>query len=138
MFIGSVLCFIISYIAVDSLRELVPLDIEYYYEMLFWSSTYMLQFIYMQLFMLTVLTAVQKWKGGELFFSDVYEMLLCLNFVLSMSVFLGHYKYDIESTAFKDFYILYTLYLIGIVPTITAVILFFELKEKWMSILRLR
>jgi len=126
MFIGAVSCSIISYISIDSLRKIVPLSYEYYYEMLFWSSFYMLQFVYVQVFMTIVLISLQKLKGSELIYNDSYEMLLCLNLFLSMSVFFGHYQYDIESTTFKDFYSLYMPYLLFIVLSIIMIVTLFD------------
>ena len=49
MFICVWACFIISFFSLDELSEIVPLDIDFYYEMLFWSGGHLLQFIYTQI-----------------------------------------------------------------------------------------
>ena len=90
----------------------------------------MLQFVCIQVFLLIILILLEKWKGRELIYTDAYEMLLCLNLFLSMSVFLGHYQYDIESTSFKDFYFLYMPYLVKIVPTITMLTLLLDIRKR--------
>ncbi|MDP4709320.1 MAG: cbb3-type cytochrome c oxidase subunit I [Rickettsiaceae bacterium] len=130
MFIGVWICFFISFSSLDELSEIVPLDIDFYYEMLFWSGGHLLQFIYTQLLMLVLLVLVESWRGGRVSCASVYEMLLALNFVLSLAVFIGHYRYGLADGAFKEFYTLHMIYTGGLVPTLFIATLLLEIIQK--------
>ena len=133
MFICVWLCFVLSFFSVDALSRLVPLDIDFYYEMLFWSGGHLLQFIYTQMLMLVLLVLAESWRGGRVSYFAVYEMLLALNFVLSLAVFWGHYQYDMADGSFKEFYTLHMIYTGGIVPTIFIATLLLEIIQKRIS-----
>ncbi|MEM6338457.1 MAG: hypothetical protein AAF673_00830 [Pseudomonadota bacterium] len=126
MFILVWCCFVLSYRQLDALVEIVSLDLDFYYEMLYWSGGHLLQFIYTQLLMIVLLLLVEAWKGGEIKFSSVYEVLLALNFFLSLAVFVGHARFDLADGVFKEFYTLHMIYTGGIVPTIFIALLYFE------------
>lgn len=126
MFILVWFCFALSYKQLDALVEIVPLDLDFYYEMLYWSGGHLLQFIYTQLLIIVLLLLVEAWKGGEIKFSSVYEVLLALNFFLSLAVFVGHARFDLADGVFKEFYTLHMIYTGGIVPTIFIALLYFE------------
>lgn len=126
MYILVWFCFAFSYLQLDSLIEIVPLDLDFYYEMLYWSGGHLLQFIYTQLLMIVLLLLLETWKGGEVKFSSVYEVLLALNFFLSLAVFIGHAKFDLADGEFKEFYTLHMIYTGGVVPTIFIALLYFE------------
>lgn len=127
MFILVWFCFALSYKGLSDLIEIVPLDLDFYYEMLYWSGGHLLQFIYTQLLMLVLLSLVEAWKGGEVKFSSAYEVLLALNFFLSLAVFVGHARFDVGDGSFKEFYTLHMIYTGGIVPTIFIALLYFEI-----------
>lgn len=127
MFIGVWLCIFLSFSNLDQLKEIVPLDLDFYYEMLFWSGGHLLQFIYTQIFMLVLLVFVESRLGGRVKFDAIYEMLFALNFVLAMAVFVGHYKYDLSDGSFKDFFTLHMIYTAGIVPVIFIMMLLSEM-----------
>ena len=130
MFICVWICFALSFIGLDALSEIVPLDLDFYYEMLFWSGGHLLQFIYTQILMLVLLVLAEVWRGGRVSYSSVYEMLFALNFVLSLAVFVGHYKYSLADGGFKEFYTLHMIYTAGVVPTIFIASLVFEVVQK--------
>ena len=127
LFIGVWACFILSYFGIDSLTNIVPLEIDYYYEMLFWSGGHLLQFIYTQVMMFALLALAETWKGGRLNYTNVYEMLLALNFVLALFIFIGHFYYDVSDGVFKEFFTLHMIYTGGLTPTIFILALLFEL-----------
>ncbi len=127
LFIGVWVCFILSYFGIDSLTNIVPLEIDYYYEMLFWSGGHLLQFIYTQVMMFALLALAETWKGGRLNYTNVYEMLLALNFVLALFIFIGHFYYDVSDGVFKEFFTLHMIYTGGLAPTIFILALLFEL-----------
>lgn len=127
LFIGVWVCFVLSYVGIDSLTNIVPLEIDYYYEMLFWSGGHLLQFIYTQGMMVALLALAEAWKGGRLNYVNVYEMLLALNFVLGLFIFIGHFYYDVSDGVFKEFFTLHMIYTGGLAPTIFILALLFEL-----------
>jgi hypothetical protein len=127
MFIFVWCCFILSYNELDSLADIVPLDLDFYYEMLYWSGGHLLQFIYTQILMLVLLALAEGWKGGRIKFGSAYEVLLALNFFLSLAVFYGHIRFDLADGSFKEFYTLHMIYTGGIVPTIFIALLYFEI-----------
>lgn len=126
MFILVWCCFGLSYQELDALADIVPLDLDFYYEMLYWSGGHLLQFIYTQILMLVLLVLAESWKGGEVKFGSVYEVLLALNFFLSLAVFIGHARFDLADGSFKEFYTFHMIYTGGIVPTIFIAMLYFE------------
>ena len=130
MFICVWICFVISFVNLNELSDIVPLDIDFYYETLFWSGGHLLQFIYTQILMLVLLVFAESWRGGRVSYSSVYEMLLALNFVLSLAVFIGHYRYGIADGSFKEFYTLHMIYTGGLVPTIFIATLLLEILQK--------
>ena len=137
MFIAVWGCFALSFIGLDKLAQIVPLDIDFYYEMLFWSGGHLLQFIYTQILMGVLLVLAEAWKGGRVQYSNVYEMLLALNFVLGLLVFFGHYHYDLSDGSFKEFFTLHMIYTGGIVPTIFIASLLLEIiQERRTSVLK--
>jgi hypothetical protein len=130
MFICVWVCFMLSFLGLDDLSEIVPLDIDFYYEMLFWSGGHLLQFIYTQILLLVLLVLAEIWRGRKVAYASIYEMLFALNFVLGIAVFVGHYKYSIADGAFKEFYTLHMIYGAGVVPTIFIASLLLELLQK--------
>ncbi|MDA9163717.1 cbb3-type cytochrome c oxidase subunit I [Rickettsiaceae bacterium] len=127
MFVAVWGCFGLSFRGLDRLAQIVPLDIDFYYEMLFWSGGHLLQFIYTQMLMVVLLVLAEVWKGGRVRYGNVYEMLLALNFVLGLLVFFGHYRYDLADGSFKEFFTLHMIYTAGVVPTIFIATLLLEL-----------
>lgn len=127
MFICVWACFALSYLNLDKLSEIVPLDLDFYYEMLFWSGGHLLQFIYTQMLMLILLVLAECWLGGRVKYDSIYEMLFALNFVLSLAIFIGHYRYDLADGGFKEFFTLHMIYTAGIVPIIFIFTLILEI-----------
>ena len=127
LFIGVLICFVLSYLGLDNLSDIVPLEIDYYYEMLFWSGGHLLQFIYTQIMLLALLALSEVWKGGRVMYANIYEMLLALNFVMALFIFIGHFYYDISDGSFKEFFTLHMIYTGGVAPTIFILVLLFEL-----------
>lgn len=126
MFLCIWICFMFSYVRLNNLAEILLLDLDFYYEMLYWSGGYVLQFIYTQLFMLSLLVIVEVYTGGEIKYSSLYEVLLAFNFFLSFTVFVGHARFDLANIDFKLFYSVYIMYITYLVPTIFIITLYFE------------
>ena len=127
MFLGVWICFTLSFIGVDKLSNIVPLDIDYYYEMLFWSGGHLLQFIYTQIMMLALLMLTETRKGGRVIYANIYEMLFALNFILSLFIFFGHINFEVADGEFKEFFTKHMIYAGGIAPTIFVILLIVEI-----------
>ncbi|MFK7973820.1 MAG: hypothetical protein AB8B66_03020 [Rickettsiaceae bacterium] len=127
IFIGVWGCCYLSYIGINHLATIVPLEIDYYYEMLFWSGGHLLQFAYTQILMFSLLVLTEAWKGGKVIYTNVYEMLFMLNLALGLALFIGHIQYDVADGSFKEFFTLHMIYTGGVVPTIFILLLVFEL-----------
>ncbi|WP_341747990.1 hypothetical protein [Candidatus Tisiphia endosymbiont of Dascillus cervinus] len=120
-------CFIWSYCQLQEIIKLVPVDIEFYYELLFWSGGHLLQFIYTQILILVMTVLFHAWIGKELRFKKLYLALLYLNFVISVAAISGHLLYDIIDAEFKEYYTKQMKYGGGIAATLSLIIMFYEL-----------
>ncbi|NRB10362.1 MAG: cbb3-type cytochrome c oxidase subunit I [Rickettsiaceae bacterium] len=127
MIIAVWLCFILSLNQLDKLTEVVDLDIDYYYEMLYWSGGHLLQFIYTQILMLVLLILFEIALSQKLKLNSLYNNLFISNFLLSLLVFYGHFTYDIADGEFKEFYTLHMKYTGGLVPSLFILALAYEM-----------
>lgn len=121
-------CFIWSYCQLQEIIKLVPVDIEFYYELLFWSGGHLLQFIYTQILILVMTVLFHAWIGKELRFKKLYLALLYLNFIISIAAISGHLLYDIIDAEFKEYYTKQMKYGGGIAPVLSLIVMFYELK----------
>ncbi|ASX27549.1 hypothetical protein BA173_01270 [Rickettsia sp. MEAM1 (Bemisia tabaci)] len=116
MYILSWVCFWCSYSDLQNVIQIIPIEIEFYYELLFWSGGHLLQFIYTQIAMFIWIMLFEKLIGKESKFQKFYLFLLYLNFVFSTLIIWGHISYDIIDGNFKEFYTNHMKYLGGIAP----------------------
>ncbi|WP_375330889.1 hypothetical protein [Candidatus Tisiphia endosymbiont of Oplodontha viridula] len=121
-------CFIWSYCQLQEIIKLVPVDIEFYYELLFWSGGHLLQFIYTQILILVMTVLFHAWIGKELRFKKLYLALLYLNFIISIAAISGHLLYDIIDAEFKEYYTKQMKYGGGIAPVLSLIVMFYEVK----------
>ncbi|MCC8397884.1 MAG: cbb3-type cytochrome c oxidase subunit I [Rickettsia endosymbiont of Labidopullus appendiculatus] len=120
-------CFICSYCQLQQVIKLVPVDIEFYYELLFWSGGHLLQFLYTQILILVMTVLCHAWIGKELKFNKLYLLLLYLNFMISIAAIWGHLSYDIIDAEFKEYYTKQMKYGGGIAPVLSLIVMFYEL-----------
>ncbi len=118
MYILSWVCFWCSYSDLQNVIQIIPIEIEFYYELLFWSGGHLLQFIYTQIAMFIWIMLFEKLIGKESKFQKFYLFLLYLNFVFSTLIIWGHISYDIIDGNFKEFYTNHMKYLGGIAPVL--------------------
>lgn len=128
MWVSVWVCFIWSYCQLQEIIKLVPVDIEFYYELLFWSGGHLLQFIYTQILILVMTVLFHAWIGKELRFKKLYLALLYLNFIISIAAISGHLLYDIIDAEFKEYYTKQMKYGGGIAPVLSLIVMFYELK----------
>ncbi len=121
MFILSFVCFGWSYNGLQNIIQIIPIEIEFYYELLFWSGGHLLQFIYTQILIFIWVILFQKLIDRELKFQKFHLFLLYLNFISSILILFGHISYDIIDGAFKKFYTNHMKYLGGIAPVLCLV-----------------
>ena len=116
-------CFALSYKEVMALSNIFPIEIDYYYELLFWSGGHLLQFIYTQIVMFVWLVLAELWIGKRLIYYKVYSSLFIINFILSLFVFYGHLAYQMPEYEFTVFFTKHMQYCGGIAPTLLMAVL---------------
>ncbi len=116
-------CFALSYKEVMALSNIFPIEIDYYYELLFWSGGHLLQFIYTQIVMCVWLVLAELWIGKGLIYYKVYSSLFIINFILSLFVFYGHLAYQMPEYEFTVFFTKHMQYCGGIAPTLLMAVL---------------
>ncbi|WP_341787716.1 cbb3-type cytochrome c oxidase subunit I [Rickettsia endosymbiont of Cantharis rufa] len=121
MFILSFVCFGWSYNGLQNIIEIIPIEIEFYYELLFWSGGHLLQFIYTQILIFIWVILFRELIARELKFQKFYLFSLYLNFIFGIITIFGHVSYDIIDGAFKEFYTNHMKYLGGIAPVLCLV-----------------
>lgn len=131
MFLLVCVCFILSYMQLDELSNIVPLDLDYYYEMLFWSGGHLLQFIYTQTMMLAFMILVESYKKIELKYVNMYEMILWLNFTLACVIIIGHVYLEVSDNLFKHFFTYHMIYTGGIAPLLMILVLLIEILQNY-------
>ncbi|KJW02690.1 putative membrane protein [Rickettsia endosymbiont of Ixodes pacificus] len=127
MFILSFVCFGWSYNGLQNIIQIIPIEIEFYYELLFWSGGHLLQFIYTQILIFIWVSLFRELIARELKFQKFYLFLLYLNFIFGIIAIFGHASYDIIDGAFKEFYTNHMKYLGGLAPVLCLVGMGFEL-----------
>ncbi|WP_410526008.1 hypothetical protein [Rickettsia endosymbiont of Polydrusus tereticollis] len=127
MFILTWVCFTCSYLQLQCIIDVIPIEIEFYYELLFWSGGHLLQFIYTQILMTIWIILFEVWLGKKLQFQRFYLFLLCLNFIFSLFIVAGHFFYDIIDGEFKEYYMSHMKYFGGFAPVISLVVMLYEI-----------
>lgn len=120
-------CFALSYKEVMALSNVFPIEIDYYYELLFWSGGHLLQFIYTQIVMFVWLILAEFWIGKRLIYYEVYSSLFIINFILSLFVFYGHLAYQMPEYEFTVFFTKHMQYCGGIAPTLLMAVLIIDI-----------
>jgi hypothetical protein len=120
-------CFTLSYKEVMALSNIFPMEIDYYYELLFWSGGHLLQFIYTQIVMFVWLVLAELWIGKNLAYYKAYRALFIINFILSLFVFYGHLVYQMPEYEFTAFFTKHMQYCGGIAPTLLMAVLIIDI-----------
>ena len=115
IYILAWICFVWSFFKLQEVMNLIPIDIEFYYELLFWSGGHALQFLYTQNLMLIWIVLIATLTKKEASFNNIYFYLFILNFLSSLAVLPGHFHY-IMDYEFKEYFTLQMKYLGGIAP----------------------
>lgn len=119
-------CFLLSYSELEQVKQIVPIDIDFYYELLYWSGGHLLQFIYTQSLMMALLLLFESCLSIKLRFTDIYKMFFIINFLLAIIVFYGHISFEIIDGAFKEFYTRHMIHTGGIIPTLFVVTVIYD------------
>ncbi|WP_016770098.1 cbb3-type cytochrome c oxidase subunit I [Rickettsia sibirica] len=121
MFILSFVCCGWSYNGLQNIIQIIPIEIEFYYELLFWSGGHLLQFIYTQILIFIWVSLFRELIAREVKCQTFYLFLLYLNFIFGILTLFGHIFYDIIDGAFKVFYTNHMKYLGGIAPVLCLI-----------------
>lgn len=106
------ICFILSYFGLQQVPY--PLDLHFYYEMVFWSFGHMLQLVYTQGVMIVWIIL----SGIRLPETNLYRFIFILNLLLTLPALYAHMVFPIDSTEFIEFFTLHMKYCGGIAPTL--------------------
>lgn len=127
LFILMWVCFTLSYLQLKTVIKLTEVTLEFYYELLFWSGSCLLQFIYTQTLIFVWIILFYSGVGREVRYNKLYLTLLALNFVIALAVPMGHLLYNILDEGFKEYYIVLERYGNGIIPVLVLVLLLYDL-----------
>lgn len=122
MYIMTWICFVLSYKELMDLSKVFPMDLSYYYELLFWSGGHLLQFIYVQIVMFVWVVMLEFWFSKKLHYYNLYRYLFIFNFVLGSICFYGHLTYPISDYEFKEFFTTHMKYCGGLAPSLFLVV----------------
>lgn len=126
MFIGAFGCFTLSAIELDKVMEVVPIDADFYYELLYWSGGHSLQFIYTQILMVSWVILFKHLMATDIKYKSAHVCLLLLNFFISLLIFGGHIYYEIFTAEFKEYFTNHMKYGAGIAPVLCLLLLVYE------------
>lgn len=127
MYIMVWICFALSYKEATALSTVFPMEVDYYYELLFWSGGHLLQFIYTQIVMFVWLVLAELWLGKKLFYYKIYNSFFVINLVLSLFIFYGHVAYQMPEYEFTAFFTKHMQYCGGVAPTLFMLVLIFDI-----------
>jgi Cytochrome C and Quinol oxidase polypeptide I len=123
MYIMVWICFALSYKEATELSTVFPMEVDYYYELLFWSGGHLLQFIYTQIVMFVWLILAEVWLRNKLFYYKIYSSLFVINLILSFFIFYGHIVYQMPEYEFTAFFTKHMQHCGGVAPTLFMLVL---------------
>lgn len=125
----SWICFSASYIELQKITETIPLELDYFYELLFWSGGHLLQFVYTGVLMISWVMLSQHMTGREVENKCAHAALFILNLGLAIIGLYGHLKYDIIDGEFIEYFTSHMKYAAGLAPALCLLLLFYS----WFS-----
>jgi hypothetical protein len=134
MFILIWICFALSYFELSKITQLMPLNIELYYELLYLSGGHLLQFLFCQIAILIWTILFAHFLGRSLRCYKVCFYLLILNFIFCIMGLSGHFLYQITSVEFKEFYTLHMKYIGSVIPTLSLMIIICDCLKRKINI----
>ncbi|MGI4775919.1 MAG: cbb3-type cytochrome c oxidase subunit I [Janthinobacterium lividum] len=130
MFVGVWACFILSYRGL--IKSSFLINIELYYELIYWSGGHLLQFLYTQMLMIVWVILTSLVSKKELGAKKIYYTILILNFILSLLILGGHFN-EISSAEFKQYFTNHMRYMGGIAPTLCIIALICDTRVQYKS-----
>ncbi len=110
MFLLVWVCGILSFKTLEKLSGIVTFNKEFFYQMVFYSSGHMIQFMYIQVMIYVWLELISIFLAKKLFLAKKYIILLAVNFFISIIMLSGHIIFNIEDFIFKKFFLEYLKY----------------------------
>lgn len=105
-------CFAFSYFGLQQLPY--PLDLHFYYEMVFWSFGHILQFVYTQGAMIAWIIL----SSTRLPQTNLNKFIFLLNPCFALTALYAHAAYKVDSAEFIEFFTLHMKYCAGIAPVL--------------------
>ncbi|RYE05766.1 MAG: hypothetical protein EOP33_00655 [Rickettsiaceae bacterium] len=130
MFLSVWICFVLSYKGLVNIS--ITLNIEHYYELIYWSGGHLLQFLYTQILMIIWIILTSLISAKKLNAMKLYSAILIFNFVVSLLILGGHY-YDIDSVEFKQYFTTHMKYAGGIAPTLCMLFLLYDTRLQYKN-----
>ncbi len=127
MYIMVWICFALSCKEATELSTVFPMEVDYYYELLFWSGGHLLQFIYTQIVMFVWLILAEVWLRNKLFYYKIYGILFVINLILSFFIFYGHIFYQMPEFEFTSFFTKHMQHCGGVAPTLFMLVLIVDI-----------
>lgn len=119
IFMIAVICFIKAAIELKLLSNLRFIDLEEYYELLFWGAGHILQFNYVQLIIITWLVLIGHTVADR--FKICFFALEWINFAFISLAIAAYFLYPIDSIELYEFFTLQMRYLGGVLIAIIAI-----------------
>ncbi len=119
----SIICFLLSYIQLSAEGVSSLLDIDHYYELLFWGGGHILQFLYVQIMILCWLLLAKNCDLKVRLSDKIINILLLLNLIIVLPSPLIYVFYDITDFEYEDLFTQQMRYAGGITAIITGTLL---------------
>lgn len=126
IFIAVWCCFVQSYLELQKIINIIPINIEFYYELLYWSGGHLLQFLFCQILIVVWIILSSELSLIQATVLKCHIYLLILNCIIALCGLMGHHFYDITSFEFKSYYTDHMRYTGGIAPLLSLILIMYD------------
>jgi hypothetical protein len=126
LFITTCGCFVLSYLELQKYIGSIPIELDYFYELLFWGGGHILQFVYTQILMISWLILWEKYFDQPINNKKLYATIFILNLALALLGLYGYYKYENVSGEFVEFFSKHMKHAGGIAPVACLLLLIYS------------
>lgn len=120
------ICLMLSYRDVQKLITLLPIDLHFYYELLFRSGYYLLQFLYVHILISIWIILCQQFTR-QTHLIKYYAMILYLNMFFAISGLYVYILYDNTDERLYEVLLIYRCNIIHIAPIMTILLMVYEI-----------
>lgn len=121
--IVTLVLFISLYYSYHDLKlviEKYPVDLQFFYTTLFWSSNHIMNIIFTNALLIAWIRLLKLLNSNDNI-TLIYKIMILCNTAIAATSLLGHYRYRSESSVFQQFYINYTQNFVLLAPTILSI-----------------